>query len=169
MGVLSIPRVAGQRGHLSGSRAGSAAQTGQKSHSVGIGWTARSCGHCDARISGNQINCREGAVPTHPQSWRFCREASRAGSGYPLPNIDMASAGPLLCGGIACPKTATDAPYYCYQPRWRHRYWRVWAYRHKAVKHAMAASPRSAWEIHRKSRKCWRWGHNVVNSRDPKR
>ena len=36
-------------------------QVGQR---VGIGWTARSCGHCDACISGNQINCLEGAVPT---------------------------------------------------------------------------------------------------------
>ena len=36
-------------------------QVGQR---VGIGWTARSCGHCDACISGNQINCEQGAVPT---------------------------------------------------------------------------------------------------------
>lgn len=31
-------------------------QVGQR---VGIGWTARSCGHCDACISGNQINCEQ--------------------------------------------------------------------------------------------------------------
>lgn len=36
-------------------------QVGQR---VGIGWTARSCGHCDDCISGNQINCEQGAVPT---------------------------------------------------------------------------------------------------------
>ena len=74
-------------------------QVGQR---VGIGWTARSCGHCDACISGNQINCEQGAVPTIMNRGGFA-EKLRADWQWviPLPeNIDIESAGPLLCGGI---------------------------------------------------------------------
>ena len=65
-GMSSYPLVAGHEVIGRGAALGSAAQDkglkiGQK---VGIGWTARSCGHCDACISGNQINCLEGSVPT---------------------------------------------------------------------------------------------------------
>jgi alcohol/geraniol dehydrogenase (NADP+) len=69
---------------------------------VGIGWTARSCGHCDACISGNQINCLEGAVPTILNKGGFA-DKLRADWQWviPLPDsIDIESAGPLLCGGI---------------------------------------------------------------------
>ncbi len=31
---------------------------------VGIGWTAKSCQHCDACINGEQVNCGNGSVPT---------------------------------------------------------------------------------------------------------
>ncbi len=66
MGMSSYPLVAGHEVIGRVAALGSAAQDkglkiGQK---VGIGWTARSCGHCDACISGNQINCLEGSVPT---------------------------------------------------------------------------------------------------------
>ncbi len=69
---------------------------------MGIGWTARSCGHCDACISGNQINCLEGAVPTILNKGGFA-DKLRADWQWviPLPDsIDIESAGPLLCGGI---------------------------------------------------------------------
>ena len=83
---------------------GSAAQNkglkiGQR---VGIGWTARSCGHCDACIDGNQINCQEGAVPTILNRGGFA-DKLRADWQWviPLPDsIDIETAGPLLCGGI---------------------------------------------------------------------
>ena len=83
---------------------GSAAQdkglkVGQR---VGIGWTARSCGHCDACISGNQINCLEGATPTILNNGGFA-DKLRADWQWviPLPEqMDIESAGPLLCGGI---------------------------------------------------------------------
>jgi len=83
---------------------GSAAQdkglkVGQR---VGIGWTARSCGHCDACISGNQINCLEGATPTILNHGGFA-DKLRADWQWviPLPDsIDIESAGPMLCGGI---------------------------------------------------------------------
>ena len=69
---------------------------------VGIGWTARSCGHCDACISGNQINCLEGSTPTILNNGGFA-DKLRADWQWviPLPEqMDIESAGPLLCGGI---------------------------------------------------------------------
>lgn len=105
-------------------------QVGQR---VGIGWTARSCGHCDACISGNQINCEQGAVPTIMNRGGFA-EKLRADWQWviPLPeNIDIESAGPLLCGGITVFKpllmhhiTATSRV----GGNW---YWRAGAYRYK--------------------------------------
>ena len=58
-GMSSYPLVAGHEVIGRVVALGSAAQdkglkVGQK---VGIGWTARSCGHCDACISGNHVNC----------------------------------------------------------------------------------------------------------------
>lgn len=78
-GFSQYPLVAGHEVIGRVAALGSAAQdkglkVGQR---VGIGWTARSCGHCDACISGNQINCPGRGSAHYPQSWRFCREASR--------------------------------------------------------------------------------------------
>lgn len=65
-GFSQYPLVAGHEVIGRVAALGSAAQNkGFKvGQHVGIGWTARSCGHCDACISGNQINCLEGSVPT---------------------------------------------------------------------------------------------------------
>ncbi|HFZ8994414.1 TPA: NAD(P)-dependent alcohol dehydrogenase [Citrobacter freundii] len=103
-GMSRYPLVAGHEVIGRVAALGSAAQdkglkVGQK---VGVGWTARSCGHCDACISGNQINCLEGAVPTILNRGGFA-EKLRADWQWviPLPdNIDITSAGPMLCGGI---------------------------------------------------------------------
>ena len=103
-GMSSYPLVAGHEIIGRVAALGSAAQekglkVGQK---VGIGWTARSCGHCDACISGNQINCLEGSVPTILNRGGFANKL-RADWQWviPLPeSIDLASAGPMLCGGI---------------------------------------------------------------------
>lgn len=103
-GFSQYPLVAGHEVIGRVAALGSAAQdkglkVGQR---VGIGWTARSCGHCDACISGNQINCLEGAVPTILNRGGFA-EKLRADWQWviPLPeSIDHAAAGPLLCGGI---------------------------------------------------------------------
>lgn len=69
---------------------------------VGIGWTAKSCQHCDACINGDHVNCRQGALPTILNHGGFA-EKLRANWQWviPLPDsLDAASAGPLLCGGI---------------------------------------------------------------------
>ena len=103
-GMSSYPLVAGHEviGHV--AALGTAAQNkglkvGQR---VGVGWTAQSCGHCDACISGNQINFLEGSLPTIMNRGGFA-DKLRANWQWviPLPeSIDIESAGPLLCGGI---------------------------------------------------------------------
>ncbi|EMH4163362.1 NAD(P)-dependent alcohol dehydrogenase [Pluralibacter gergoviae] len=103
-GMSSYPLVAGHEVIGRVAALGEAAKDkglkiGQR---VGIGWTARSCNHCDACISGNQINCLEGSLPTIMNRGGFA-DKLRADWQWviPLPeSIDIASAGPLLCGGI---------------------------------------------------------------------
>lgn len=103
-GFSQYPLVAGHevigRVHALGSAAqNKGLKVGQR---VGIGWTARSCGHCDACISGSQINCQAGSVPTIVNRGGFA-DKIRADWQWviPLPDsIDIESAGPLLCGGI---------------------------------------------------------------------
>ncbi len=103
-GMSSYPLVAGHEIIGRVAALGSSAQSkglkiGQR---VGVGWTARSCGHCDACISGNQINCLEGSVPTIMNRGGFA-DKLRADWQWviPLPeSIDIETAGPMLCGGI---------------------------------------------------------------------
>ncbi|MGV7091890.1 NADPH-dependent aldehyde reductase Ahr [Siccibacter turicensis] len=103
-GFSQYPLVAGHevigRVHALGSSAqDKGLKVGQR---VGIGWTANSCGHCDACISGNQVNCVEGSVPTIINRGGFA-DKIRANWQWAIPlpeSIDAASAGPLLCGGI---------------------------------------------------------------------
>ncbi|QGY31511.1 NADPH-dependent aldehyde reductase Ahr [Pantoea cypripedii] len=69
---------------------------------VGIGWTAKSCQHCDACITGDQVNCENGKVSTINNHGGFASHL-RANWQWviPLPeSLDIATAGPLLCGGI---------------------------------------------------------------------
>jgi len=69
---------------------------------VGIGWTAKSCEYCDACINGEQVNCVNNNVPTISNNGGFASHL-RANWQWviPLPeNLDAATAGPLLCGGI---------------------------------------------------------------------
>lgn len=96
-GFSSYPLVAGHEVIGRVVALGSAAQDkGLKVRQrVGIGWTARSCGHCDACISGNQINCLEGATPTILNKGGFA-DKLRADWQWviPLPDsIDIESAG----------------------------------------------------------------------------
>ncbi|QKJ85872.1 NAD(P)-dependent alcohol dehydrogenase [Paramixta manurensis] len=103
-GVSRYPLIAGHEVIGRVSALGDAAKNkglrlGQR---VGIGWTAKSCQHCDACINGDQINCRQGATPTIVNHGGFANKL-RANWQWviPLPeSLDIASAGPLLCGGI---------------------------------------------------------------------
>lgn len=69
---------------------------------VGIGWTAKSCQHCDACINGEQVNCRVNNVSTINNHGGFASHL-RANWQWAIPlpeGLDPATAGPLLCGGI---------------------------------------------------------------------
>ncbi|WP_409075993.1 NAD(P)-dependent alcohol dehydrogenase (plasmid) [Pantoea sp. C3] len=69
---------------------------------VGIGWLAKSCQHCDACINGEQVNCQQGKVSTISNHGGFA-SSLRANWQWAIPlpeKLDVATAGPLLCGGI---------------------------------------------------------------------
>jgi uncharacterized zinc-type alcohol dehydrogenase-like protein len=69
---------------------------------VGVGWTAESCMHCQACLSGNQNLCAA-AVPTILQHNGGFADKMRAHWAWTIPlpeGIDRASAGPLLCAGM---------------------------------------------------------------------
>lgn len=103
-GISQFPVIAGHEVIGRVSALGEAAKNkglsvGQR---VGIGWTAKSCQHCDACINGEQVNCQQGSIPTIMNKGGFA-EKLRADWQWviPLPEkLDVASAGPLLCGGI---------------------------------------------------------------------
>jgi uncharacterized zinc-type alcohol dehydrogenase-like protein len=69
---------------------------------VGVGWTAASCMHCRQCLSGQQQLCPK-AVPTIIGHRGAFADRVRAHWAWAiaLPDaLDVASAGPLLCGGI---------------------------------------------------------------------
>jgi len=69
---------------------------------VGIGWTAESCMHCRPCLSGDQNLCASSVATIGGHHGGFADKV-RAHWAWtiPLPDgIDLASAGPLLCGGI---------------------------------------------------------------------
>ncbi|WP_199096821.1 NAD(P)-dependent alcohol dehydrogenase [Dyella sp. ASV21] len=72
---------------------------GQK---VGIGWTAESCMHCRQCLSGHQNLCAK-ATPTIGGHHGGFADKVRAHWAWAIPlpeGLHLASAGPLLCGGI---------------------------------------------------------------------
>ncbi|ADP10671.1 putative oxidoreductase [Erwinia sp. Ejp617] len=103
-GISQYPTIAGHEVIGRVSALGAAAKDkglslGQR---VGIGWTAKSCQHCDACINGEQVNCEQGSTPTVLNNGGFANK-TRADWQWviPLPeSLDAATAGPLLCGGI---------------------------------------------------------------------
>ena len=69
---------------------------------VGIGWTAESCMHCRPCLSGDQNLCAQSVATIGGHHGGFAdRLRAHWAWTIPLPEgIDLASAGPLLCGGI---------------------------------------------------------------------
>ncbi|WP_241580240.1 NADPH-dependent aldehyde reductase Ahr [Rosenbergiella nectarea] len=103
-GISSYPLIAGHEVSGRVSALGESAKNkGLKiGQAVGIGWSAKSCLHCDACIRGNHSNCESGATPTILNRGGFA-EKIRADWQWviPLPEaLDSTLAGPLLCGGI---------------------------------------------------------------------
>lgn len=71
-------------------------------NTVGLGWNAATCGHCDNCISGFQINCPE-LVGTIVERHGGFAEKVRCNWDWAvkLPDeLDASKAGPLFCGGI---------------------------------------------------------------------
>ena len=69
---------------------------------VGLGWTSRSCMHCDECLSGNQNLCVsvQGTI-THQHGGFADRVRCHWGWATRIPEgVEPASAGPLLCGGV---------------------------------------------------------------------
>ncbi|MGH8156760.1 MAG: NADPH-dependent aldehyde reductase Ahr [Rhodanobacter sp.] len=69
---------------------------------VGIGWTAESCMHCQPCLSGDQNLCAQSVATIGAHHGGFA-DKLRAHWAWTIPlpeGIDLASAGPLLCGGI---------------------------------------------------------------------
>lgn len=69
---------------------------------VGIGWTAGSCMHCRQCMSGDHHLCPQAAFTIVGHMGAFARRVrSHWAWAIPLPeSIDVAEAGPLLCGGM---------------------------------------------------------------------
>ncbi len=92
-GHEAVGRVAALGEHVQGLKLG---------QRVGVGWTAASCMHCRLCLSGEQHLCAQ-AVPTIVGHNGAFADRVRAHSAWtiPLPDgLDIASAGPLLCGGV---------------------------------------------------------------------
>jgi uncharacterized zinc-type alcohol dehydrogenase-like protein len=69
---------------------------------VGLGWNSRSCMHCDQCVAGHQNLClsAEGTI-THQKGGFADRVRCHWGWAARIPaELDPASCGPLLCGGI---------------------------------------------------------------------
>lgn len=69
---------------------------------VGIGWTAESCMHCRQCLSGDHNLCAQSVATIGGHHGGFADKVRAHWAwAIPLPEgIDLASAGPLLCGGI---------------------------------------------------------------------
>ena len=101
-GMSRFPAVFGHEAVGRVVAVGSAAKGISIGQRVGVGWTAASCMHCRTCKSGDQHLCAE-AQPTI--SGHFGGFASHVRANWawamPLPDgLDIADAGPLLCGGI---------------------------------------------------------------------
>lgn len=69
---------------------------------VGIGWASGSCMHCHSCMSGEHNLCAQTQTTMVGRHGGFAeRVRAQAAWTLPLPdNLDPASAGPLLCGGV---------------------------------------------------------------------
>lgn len=69
---------------------------------VGVGWTARSCLHCDQCLSGYQNRCREAKGTIVGRHGGFAdRVRAQAAWTIPIPTgVNPIDCGPLFCGGL---------------------------------------------------------------------
>lgn len=101
-GFSSYPFVPGHEAVGRVVAVGSNAKNLKPGQKVGIGWTASSCLHCAPCIGGDQHLCATAQPTIIGHNGGFAeRMRSHWAWAIPLPDaLDMASAGPLLCGGV---------------------------------------------------------------------
>jgi alcohol/geraniol dehydrogenase (NADP+) len=101
-GITTYPFVPGHEVIGSVTALGEGAKGLKIGHKVGLGWSAHSCLSCHECLSGDHHLCssrgwtivhRHGGFADHVRAqWTWVR---------PLPDaLDVAKAGPLLCGGV---------------------------------------------------------------------
>lgn len=97
-----FPVVAGHEVIGTITQLGSAAKGLKVGQRVGIGWTAESCEYCNLCIEGKQNLCHASQATIVNHAGGFADKVRAAWQWViPLPDdLDAASAGPLLCGGV---------------------------------------------------------------------
>ena len=136
---------------------------------VGVGWTNGSCMHCQACLSGDQHLCADSVATIVGHNGGFA-DKLRAHWAWTIPlpeNIDLASAGPLLCGGMTVFK-----PFLAYNilPTARVGIVGIGGLGHLAVKFAATwgCEVTAFTSTPAKAEQARGWGaHHVVASRDP--
>lgn len=101
-GMTQYPLVPGHEAIGRISAIGSLAKGLQVGQRVGVGWTAETCMHCRECLTGDQNLCAS-ATPTIGGHHGGFAQKVRAHWAWAIPvpeGLDVASAGPLLCGGI---------------------------------------------------------------------
>ncbi|HEX4145009.1 MAG TPA: NAD(P)-dependent alcohol dehydrogenase [Pirellulales bacterium] len=101
-GMSKFPLVLGHEVIGRAVAVGSGAKGIAVGQRVGIGWTASSCLHCRQCLSGDQHLCLQ-AVPTIVGHRGGFAQRVRAHWAWTIPlpeRLNLADAGPLLCGGI---------------------------------------------------------------------
>lgn len=101
-GISQYPLVAGHEIIGKVAASGSNVQNLEQGMIVGLGWHSGYCGHCHSCKTGDQNLCQtaQGTIVAHHGGFADKVRADAA-SVIEIPEgIDLASAGPLLCGGI---------------------------------------------------------------------
>ncbi len=100
--MTSFPFVGGHEAVGKIVAIGSGAKGLEIGDTVGLGWNAKTCGHCDKCIGGYQINCSE-LVGTIVERHGGFADRVRCNWDWAIKipeGLDPAKAGPLFCGGI---------------------------------------------------------------------
>ncbi|WP_114238702.1 NAD(P)-dependent alcohol dehydrogenase [Dyella sp. C9] len=170
-GTASFPFVPGHEVIGRVSALGAQAKGLKIGQRVGVGWTAATCMHCHQCLSGHQNLCAQ-LLPTiggGHQGGFADKVRSHWAWAVPLPDgIDLASAGPLLCGGITVLR-----PFLAYEisPTARVGVVGIGGLGHMALKFAKAwgCEVTAFTSNAAKAGEARAFGaHHVVDSRDPK-
>jgi uncharacterized zinc-type alcohol dehydrogenase-like protein len=101
-GMSAYPLIAGHEVVGLISAVGRDVKQFKPGQTVGLGWHAGYCNHCDACHSGDHNLCAQSSMTIVGRHGGFADKVrADANSVIPIPvGIDLKSAGPLFCGGI---------------------------------------------------------------------